>query len=351
MSAVTRSLGPSHTGPTDAHGRPMRDVRISVTDRCNFRCPYCMPAEVFGEEYRFLRKQHMLTVRELVRVAHLFVAEGAGKIRLTGGEPLLWRELPDLIAQLAGIEGLEDLTLTTNGLLLAEQAHALAAAGLQRITVSLDSTDPAVFRRMAGRDYDPATVLAGIAAAERAGLNPIKINCVVRRGVNDHTVVDLARHFHGTRHILRFIEYMDVGTMNGWVRDEIVEAREIVDRIDAALPLEPVAPNYRGEVATRYRYRDGGGEIGMITSVSEPFCGDCTRARLSADGVLLTCLFASGGRDLRGPLRGGASDAELRSIIREVWTARSDRYSEERSELLAAAGAPTTRLQMYQIGG
>ena len=339
----------------DALGRALRDLRISVTDRCNFRCPYCMPAEVYGEGYRFLAKPELLTFEEIERLARLFVELGAEKIRITGGEPLLRKELPDLVARLAALPGLRDLTLTTNGYLLARQARALAEAGLQRVTVSLDSHDEATFQRMSGRQFSPARVLAGIAAAHDAGLRPIKINCVVQRGVNDEQVVDLARHFQGSGHILRFIEFMDVGTLNAWDLSQVVSAREIVDRIDAELPLEAAEPNYPGEVARRWRYRDGSGEIGVIASVSQPFCADCSRARLTIEGQLVTCLFAEGGVDLRTPLREGADDAALCERIRAVWVQRSDRYSEKRAETARAGGetarAAPQRIEMYQVGG
>jgi cyclic pyranopterin phosphate synthase len=275
------------------------------------------------------------------------------KIRITGGEPLLRHNLPSLIAALATIPGLRDLTLTTNGFLLAKQARALAEAGLQRVTVSLDSHDEGVFRRMSGRNFDPAKVHEGIEAAAAAGLTPIKINCVVQRGVNDHTFVDLARSFKGTGHIVRFIEFMDVGTLNHWDLSQVVSAEEIVERIGAEMPLVPVDPNYEGEVARRYRYADGEGEIGVISSVTRPFCGDCTRARLTIEGKLVTCLFASGGADLRTPLREGASDAELRERVAGVWSRRADRYSEERARLTDAEGRTPARqkIEMYQIGG
>ena len=353
---------PSHSEPElskppvqDTLGRPLRDLRISVTDRCNFRCPYCMPAEIYGEGYRFLPKPELLTFEEIERLARLFLELGAEKIRITGGEPLLRQELPDLIERLAALPGLRDLTLTTNGYLLARQAQALADAGLRRVTVSLDSHDEATFQRMSGRSFSPVRVLEGIAAASEAGMRPIKINCVVQRGVNDEQVVDLARHFQGSGHILRFIEFMDVGTLNAWDLAQVVSAREIVDRLDAELPLEAVEPNYPGEVARRWRYRDGSGEIGVIASVSQPFCADCTRARLTIEGQLVTCLFAEGGADLRTPLREGANDAALRDRIREVWAQRSDRYSEERAEITRREGeagrAARQRIEMYQVGG
>jgi len=337
---------------TDQLERPLRDLRISVTDRCNFRCPYCMPAEIYGDGYQFLAKPELLTFEEIERLARLFVGLGVEKLRITGGEPLLRHELPRLLESLARIPGLRDLALTTNGYLLAQQATALADAGLSRITVSLDSRDPDVFRQMSGRKYGPERVFEGIAAAERAGLTTIKINCVVQRGVNDHTFVDLAQAFHGTGHIVRFIEFMDVGTLNAWDLEQVVPASEIIERIDAVLPLEPAEPNYAGEVANRYRYRDGGGEIGVIASVTAPFCGGCTRARLTIEGRLITCLFAAGGADLRTPLRDGATDAELVERIRGIWTRRTDRYSEERAALTPAPGdKPRPKIEMYQIGG
>jgi cyclic pyranopterin phosphate synthase len=336
----------------DQRGRPLRDLRISVTDRCNLRCPYCMPAEVYGARYAFLPRPELLTFEEIERLARLFVELGVEKLRITGGEPLLRHQLPALVGRLAALPGLRDLTLTTNGLLLERQAAALGEAGLHRISVSLDSHDESVFRRMSGGRAGPAPVLAGIEAAVRAGLTPVKVNCVVQRGVNDAGILELARLFKGAGVILRFIEYMDVGTLNGWELAQVVPAREILERIDAELPLEPMARAYPGEVATRYRYRDGSGEIGLIASVSQPFCGDCTRARLSTDGKLVTCLFATGGTDLRGPLREGASDEALRAKIRAVWRLRTDRYSEERAAHTDFCGGPARpKIEMYQIGG
>jgi cyclic pyranopterin phosphate synthase len=339
--------------PSDELGRPLRDLRISVTDRCNFRCPYCMPAEFFGESYKFLPKPELLTFEEIERLTRIFVELGAEKLRITGGEPLLRHQLPRLIEQLAAIPGLRDLALTTNGYQLAKQARDLQAAGLKRITVSLDSHDEEIFKRMSGSKFGPQRVLEGIEAADRAGLRPIKINCVVQRGVNDHTLVELARSFRGTGHIVRFIEFMDVGNLNQWDLSQVVSAAEIADRIGADLPIEPVEPNYRGEVAHRYRYVDGSGEIGIIPSVSAPFCGDCTRARLTIDGKLVTCLFATGGSDLRTPLRSGASDTELRKLINGVWSRRTDRYSEERSGLTTSSDRTTrpSKIEMYQLGG
>ena len=331
----------------DGFGRPLRDLRISVTDRCNFRCPYCMPSEVFGESYEFLPKPEILTFEEIERLARVFVNLGVAKIRITGGEPLLRRELDQLISRLKRIEGVEDLTLTTNAYLLSQMAESLRNAGLDRITVSLDSLNNTVFKQMNGRDYGVAQVLQGITGAEKSGFAPIKINAVVQRGVNDHTVLDLARHFHGTGHILRFIEYMDVGTRNKWEHAEVVPGAEIVNTINQALPLVSSEPNYVGEVAKRYRYADGGGEIGVITSVTQPFCGECSRARLSTDGRMFTCLFAEEGLDLRGPMREGAGDDDLRDYIHQNWLQRTDRYSELRSEGSGSA----RKVEMYQIGG
>ncbi len=334
----------------DKLGRPVRDLRISVTDRCNFRCPYCMPAEIYGERYQFLERSELLDFEEIARLAGIFAQLGVNKLRLTGGEPLVRNGLDSLVALLSDIEGIDDLTLTTNGYLLAQQAQALKDAGLQRITVSLDSLDEEVFKEMNGRNYGTERVLEGIEAAEKAGLSPIKINAVVQKGVNDHTVVDLARQFKGTGHIVRFIEYMDVGNLNGWKMDHVTPASEIVSMIDAEMPLEPVEANYVGEVANRYRYVDGSGEIGVIASVTQPFCGDCTRARLSTDGKLFTCLFASQGTDLRDPIRSGSSDDQLRDLIAGVWRLREDRYSELRTEFNAREAAPR-KIEMYQIGG
>jgi cyclic pyranopterin phosphate synthase len=328
-------------------GRPLRDLRISVTDRCNFRCVYCMPKEVFGRGYRFMDRKELLTFEEIERVARVFAGLGVEKVRITGGEPLLRRDLEKLIAALASIDGL-DLTLTTNGALLAQQAQLLADAGLRRITVSLDSLDDGVFRAMNGVDFPVSRVLAGIDAAAAAGL-PVKVNAVVKRGANDTEIVALARHFRGTGHVLRFIEYMDVGATNGWRLDDVVPASEIVGAVDAMFPLEVVEPAYRGEVARRWRYRDGSGEIGVISSVTQPFCGDCTRARISADGRLYTCLFASTGHDLRALIRTSPDDEELRDAIAAVWTRRIDRYSELRTAQTAQAAEP--RVEMSYIGG
>src|SRR6266487_1536457 len=315
----------------DTLARPLRDLRISVTDRCQFRCTYCMPREVFGRDFVFLPREQLLTFEEPTRLARIFAGLGVRKLRLTGGEPLLRRDLDKLVAMLAGIGGIGDIALTTNGALLAGNAEALAAAGLRRVTVSLDSLDDAVFMALNDAGFPVARVLEAIAAAAAAGLAPVKVNMVVRRGVNQESVLPMAAHFRHSGHVLRFIEYMDVGTTNGWRLDEVVPAAEIISLIGGQWPLEPLAPGCPGEVAARYRYRDGGGEIGVIASVTQPFCRGCTRARLSAEGSLYTCLFAGAGHDLRGPLRGGASDEALRAQVASVWTRRADRYSELRS--------------------
>jgi cyclic pyranopterin phosphate synthase len=330
----------------DRRGRPLRDLRVSVTDRCNFRCPYCMPREVFGSAHRFLPRAEILSFEEIVRTVRVFETLGVEKVRLTGGEPLLRAELPKLVRMLTEIQGL-DLALTTNGSLLARLAPALADAGLRRITVSLDSLDADVFRKMSDTDVPITDVLSGIDAAVCAGLSPVKINCVVRRAVNDASVMDLARRFQGTGVTVRFIEFMDVGATNGWDGRDVVPAREIVERIDQELPLEPLDARYPGEVARRYRYRDGSGEIGVIASVTHPFCGSCSRARLSADGHLYTCLFATLGVDLRPALRAAPDDdAPLRQILEESWNARDDRYSEIRF-----SARPLRKIEMSYIGG
>jgi cyclic pyranopterin phosphate synthase len=330
----------------DALGRPVRDLRISVTDRCNFRCVYCMPKEVYGRGFQFLERSELLTFEEIERLAGAFASLGVEKVRLTGGEPLLRRELERLVELLAAIPEL-DLTLTTNGSLLSRKAQSLADAGLRRVTVSLDSLDDEVFRAMNDVDVPVERVLAGIEAAAAAGLAPVKVNMVVKRGVNDDSVLPMARYFRGSGHILRFIEYMDVGHTNGWRLDDVVPAAEIVGAVGGELPLEPLEPNYPGEVARRYRYADGSGEIGVIASVTQPFCGACTRARLSAEGRLYTCLFATDGHDLRALLRGGATDAELQEAISALWRSRSDRYSELRS----ADTADLPKVEMSYIGG
>ncbi len=331
----------------DQRQRPLRDLRISVTDRCNFRCTYCMPKEIFGRDYEFLARDLLLSFEEITRLTRLFAERGVNKVRLTGGEPLLRKGIEDLISRLAGVEGIEDVTLTTNGSLLARKAETLAAAGLDRVTVSLDSLDDEVFMAMNDVGYPVAKVLEGIEAAAAAGLTPVKVNMVVKRGVNDGSIVDMAKHFRGSGHILRFIEFMDVGTTNGWRLDDVVPAHDIIERIHAAFPLEPVPPNYPGEVANRWRYKDGAGEIGVIASVTQAFCATCTRARLSAEGSLYTCLFASRGTDFRALLRNCASDEELGAVIDRVWGSRTDRYSEIRS----AATVDLPKVEMSYIGG
>jgi len=330
----------------DTLNRPLRDLRISVTDRCNFRCVYCMPKEIFGPDYQFLTRAEVLTFEEITRLARLFVRHGVQKIRLTGGEPLVRRDLHKLVAMLAAIPGL-DLTLTTNGALLARQAKALKEAGLKRVTVSLDSLDDEVFKAMNDADFPVSAVLEGMAAAADVGLWPIKVNAVVKRGVNEDSILPMARFFCEEGYILRFIEYMDVGSTNGWRMDEVVSAREIVERIDAELPLESAEPNYRGEVAERWRYKDGSGEIGVIASVTQPFCGDCNRARLSAEGKLYTCLFAAAGFDFRQLIRDGLPDEKISEAIARVWRVRNDRYSELRSE--NTIWLP--KVEMSHIGG
>ena len=331
----------------DQRSRSLRDLRISVTDRCNFRCSYCMPKELFGRDFAFLPRSELLSFEEIVRLCRLFVEQGVTKVRLTGGEPLLRRDLERLVEMLAGVDGITDLALTTNGAILATKAQAMADAGLTRITVSLDALDDDVFGAMNDVGFPVARVLAGIDAAADAGLAPVKLNMVVRRGVNDHCLLEMAEHFRGRGHILRFIEYMDVGTTNRWNMDDVVPAAEILRTIEAKWPLERLQPDYRGEVATRYRYSDGAGEIGIIASVTQPFCGSCTRARLSPEGKLYTCLFAAGGHDLRVLLRGGASDRDIARRLNSIWTTRADRYSEARSPL--TAGQP--KIDMSYIGG
>jgi cyclic pyranopterin phosphate synthase len=337
---------PSPNAPLDRRARPLRDLRVSVTDRCNFRCVYCMPREIFGRDYQFLDRADLLTFEEITRLVGVMQPLGVQKVRLTGGEPLVRRDLDRLVAMLAGLDGL-DLTLTTNGALLASQARALRQAGLQRVTVSLDSLDDAVFRRMNDADFPVRRVLEGIEAAAAAGLRPVKVNMVVKRGVNEDSIVPMARHFRGSGHILRFIEFMDVGQTNGWRMDDVVPAEEILARVQAEFPLEPLQANYAGEVAGRWRYRDGAGEVGVIASVTRPFCGGCTRARLSADGALYTCLFAARGHDLRALVRGGETDEGLQRSIAGLWTTRDDRYS----ELRTAATATGPKVEMSFIGG
>jgi GTP 3',8-cyclase len=347
MSAPLLDRTPVVTAAPDRLGRRLHDLRISVTDRCNFRCTYCMPREVFGQDYRFLPQAEVLTFEEITRLAGIFVGLGVGKVRLTGGEPLLRRDIERLVAMLAGVPGLEDLTLTTNGSLLARKAEALATAGLQRISVSLDSLDDAVFAQLNDVAFPVKAVLEGMEAADRAGLHPIKVNMVVRRGLNEDSVLPMARFARERGYVLRFIEYMDVGHSNDWRLDEVVPSAEIVAMIDAEMALSAVPPRYEGEVADRWRYRDGDGEIGVISSVSEPFCSTCTRARITAEGQLFTCLFGVRGTDLRGPLRAGADDDELMRLVAGVWAARADRYSELRGE----ATERLPKVEMSRIGG
>ena len=343
---LARAAGADTGAPlADALGRRLHDLRISVTDRCNFRCVYCMPKDVFGRDYPFLPHAALLSFEEIARLARVFTGLGVAKLRLTGGEPLLRKDLERLVAMLAELE--VDLTLTTNGALLARKARSLADAGLKRVTVSLDALDDATFQAMGDTETTVARVLDGIDAATRAGLAPIKVNTVVKRGMNEHAIVELARRFRGTGHILRFIEYMDVGATNGWRMDDVVPAAEILERVGRVFPIEPLGANYAGEVAERWRYRDGAGEIGVIASVTQAFCRDCTRMRLSTDGKLFTCLFAATGHDLRELLRGGADDATLTRAISAVWRGRTDRYS----ELRTAATARAERIEMSYIGG
>ena len=331
----------------DALNRPLHDLRISVTDRCNFRCTYCMPKEVFGRDFKFLPASALLSFEEIARLARIFIGLGVEKLRITGGEPLVRRDIERLIGMLAPLPGLKDLTLTTNGSLLTRKARALKDAGLNRVTVSLDSLDNDVFMSMNDVDFPVQRVLEGIDAARAAGLWPIKVNMVVKRGVNEGSILPMARYFKGTGIILRFIEYMDVGATNGWRLDDVVGAAEIVRLVDSALCIEPVDPNYKGEVAQRYRYVDGEGEIGIISSVTQPFCGNCTRARLSSEGLLYTCLFGAFGHDLRALLRGGKSDEEITHRVGTIWRKRADRYSEIRTEETARA----PRVEMSHIGG
>ena len=332
----------------DSLQRPLRDLRISVTDRCNFRCTYCMPREVFGKDFQFLERRDLLTFEEITRLARLFVRHGVEKIRLTGGEPLMRRELERLIEMLSSLDGVRDIALTTNGSLLSpSKARALKSAGLRRITISLDSLDDDVFQSMNDVGFPVARVLTAIDTAAEAGLTPVKIDMVVKRGVNDGSILDMAAHFRGSGHILRFIEYMDVGNYNGWRMDDVVSGAEILRRVNERWPLDALPANYGGEVASRYRYRDGQGEIGLITSVTQPFCASCSRARLAAEGLLYTCLFGTRGHDFRELLRGGKSDAEIETFLTSVWRARDDRYSEVRFEQTV----PLTKVEMSHIGG
>lgn len=336
------------SAPRDRRGRGLTDLRISVIDRCNFRCPYCMPEDDYPRDHEFLSKAQRLRFEEIVRLVKIFAGFGVHKLRLTGGEPLLRRELPELVRQLGDVDGIDDIAMTTNGALLPAHAQALRDAGLGRITLSVDTIDPATYRRLSGERGEVGDVFAAIDAAQAAGFGPLKLNSVVMRGVNDHQIVDLVERFRGSGHILRFIEYMDVGTCNEWRNDLVVPSAELRDRIAARWPLAPLPPNHGSEVAQRYGLADGSAEIGFISSVSQPFCGDCSRARLSADGRLYTCLFARSGHDLRGPMRAGASDEELAGIIRAVWSGRDDRYSELRG---ASAAPDVSRVEMYTIGG
>jgi len=332
----------------DSRKRPLRDIRISVTDKCNFRCQYCMPAEIFGPDYPFLPQHKLLTFEEITRLARIFTSLGVGKIRITGGEPLMRRDLPALIRMLRQVDGVQDIAMTTNGSLLAKHAEALKAAGLDRVTVSLDSLDDERFGKINGRGYKVADVLAGIEAASQAGLG-VKINMVVQREVNVDDILPMARYFREQGHILRFIEFMDVGNTNGWKLDQVVPSREIVEMIHEEMPLEPIDPNYYGEVASRYRYVGSEEEIGLISSVTQAFCSTCTRARLSAEGKMYNCLFASSGFDLREPLREGSDDAQIRELISGYWEQRQDRYSEER--LLHTPGLTRDKVEMSHIGG
>ena len=335
---------------SDALGRPLHDLRISLLDRCNFRCPYCMPETEFHADFEFLNRAERLTHEEILKVIRVATGLGVSKIRLTGGEPLLDKKLPELVSGIAAMSGVEDLALTTNAMLLAPIAKKLRDAGLQRVTISLDSMDEGIFKAMSGGRGDLNKVLAGVAAAEQAGLDPIKINVVVQRGVNDHTVLELLDHFRGSGHIVRLIEFMDVGNRNGWRMDQVVPSKELLEAVQARWPVKAVGKNYPGEVARRYQYEDGQGEIGFISSVTEPFCGSCSRARLSADGVLYTCLFATQGTDLRGPIRNGADDNELADMLSRIWLQRADRYSELRRPDVAEAHAQS-KVEMYRIGG
>jgi cyclic pyranopterin phosphate synthase len=350
MNEPAINLAHAHAGHdrplADTRGRPLRDLRISVTDRCNFRCTYCMPKEVYGRDFQFLERSQLLNFDEIHRLVRIFRGHGIEKVRITGGEPLVRRQLEKLIELLAQEAGL-DLTLTTNGSLLKQKARALKDAGLKRVTVSLDSLDDAVFRAMNDADFPVAKVLEGIEEADKAGLAPLKVNMVVKRGTNEQSVVDMARFFKGSGHILRVIEFMDVGHTNGWKMEHVVPSRELVTRINAVFPIEPMDANYIGEVAERWRYKDGSGEIGFISSVTQAFCKDCTRARLSAEGSIYTCLFATQGTDLRSLIRSGASDEDISAAIAKVWRARTDRYSEIRTD----ETAKLRKVEMSYIGG
>jgi cyclic pyranopterin phosphate synthase len=333
----------------DRLGRPLHDLRISVMDRCNFRCPYCMPEDQYHPKFQFMTQQERLSFDEILRLTRLFSGLGVRKLRITGGEPLLRSQLSELVAELSLINGIEDIALTTNGVLLRQQAAALKAAGLHRVTVSLDSLDDEVFNRLSGGRGGKERVLEGIEAALEAGLTPVKVNIVLQKGINEDGMFDLLEYFRNTGVVLRFIEYMDVGTINHWSPDDIVSSAELVDRIEQRWPLEALDRNYHGEVARRYEYQDGAGELGFISSVTEPFCRDCTRARLSSDGKLFMCLFAENGLNLRGPMREGASDGDLLALISNAWRERQDRYSEQRAD--RRESGETHRVEMYYIGG
>jgi cyclic pyranopterin phosphate synthase len=348
MTSVHDIRGAHH--PLDRLNRPLHDLRISVMDRCNFRCPYCMPKEQFHDKYRFLQSHERLSFEEILRLSKLFAALGVRKLRLTGGEPLLRTNLADLVGDLSGIPGIEDIALTTNGVLLGQHAVDLQAKGLRRVTVSLDTLDEALFKRMSGGFAALDQVLQGIEAAIAAGLTPVKINAVIERGINDHTALDLVERFRGRPVNLRFIEFMDVGNRNGWSPNKVVPSSELAARVHGRWPISPIGANYRGEVAKRWRFDDGAGEIGFISSVTQPFCGACSRARLSSEGRFYTCLFATQGLDLRGPLRAGEGDGELLAMIRDAWLKRADRYSEQREEL-RGAGPGERKIEMYYIGG
>ena len=336
---------------TDNYNRKLRDLRVSVTDRCNYRCPYCMPLEVYGEKYEFLKRNEILSFEEIERLVRLFVKLGVKKVRITGGEPLVRKDLESLISRINSIDSELDIALTTNGYLLAEKVQNLKDAGLSRLTVSLDSLDDVTYKKMNGKGFGPDKVLNGIKRAEQIGFSPVKINVVVQKGYNDKNFLDVANHFRSSKNIVRFIEFMDVGNKNGWALNKVVPAKEILEVIDKKFPLEPVSPTYEGEVAKKYRYKDGAGEIGIISSVSQPFCGDCTRARLSTDGKLITCLFATKGVDLKTPIRDGSDDDELISIIRSTWGQRTDRYSELRSQNTDLDQLNKPKVEMYYIGG
>lgn len=336
---------------TDNYNRKLRDLRVSVTDRCNYRCPYCMPLEVYGEKYEFLKRNEILSFEEIERLVRLFVKLGVKKVRITGGEPLVRKDLESLISRINSIDSELDIALTTNGYLLAEKVQNLKDAGLSRLTVSLDSLDEVTYKKMNGKGFGPDKVLNGIKRAEQIGFSPVKINVVVQKGYNDKNFLDVANYFRNSKNIVRFIEFMDVGNKNGWALNKVVPAKEILEVIDKKFPLEPVSPTYEGEVAKKYRYKDGAGEIGIISSVSQPFCGDCTRARLSTDGKLITCLFATKGVDLKTPIRDGSDDDELISIIRSTWGQRTDRYSELRSQNTDLDQLNKPKVEMYYIGG